>query len=54
MCTCKFLLPMWHWAESNISTSLAVALNTGGRLEGAIFAVLSNDRSKCRKDRRVV
>jgi hypothetical protein len=47
MCTCRFLLPMWHWAESSISTSWAVALNAGGRLEGAIFAVLGRRWRVC-------
>lgn len=40
MCTCKFLLPMWHCADSSISMSCAVALNAGGRLFGAMSAVL--------------
>lgn len=37
MCTCRFLLPRWHCADKSISMSCAVALNAGGRLEGAIF-----------------
>ncbi len=39
MCTCKFLLPMWHCALSSISMSCDVALNAGGRFLAAMFAV---------------
>ena len=38
MCTCKFLLPRWHWAARSISMSWVVALRTDGRLEGAILS----------------
>ena len=39
MCTCRFLLPMWHCADRSISMSCAVALNAGGKFLAAIFAV---------------
>jgi len=48
MCTCKFLLPMWHCALSSISMSCDVALNAGGRFFAAISAVSFAVETVCR------